>query len=64
MSADGNAPKAVPPLPIPLLRSNRACALCQLPIGESQFSIGLMSGGSLHLDCYLSLHQHEDWSAN
>jgi hypothetical protein len=58
MSADGNPPKAVPPFPISLLRSCRTCALCALPIGESQFCVGLKSGGRLHLDCYLSNAYH------
>jgi len=63
MSADGNAPKGVPPLYIPLLPANRFCALCELPIGESEFSVGLSTGRSLHLNCYLSLHQHGDQPA-
>lgn len=58
MSADGNPPKVVPSLSFPLLRSYRTCALCKLPIGESQFCVGLSSGGRLHLDCYLSNAYH------
>ena len=54
MSADGNPPKAVPPLFIPLRRSYRICALCDLPVGDSQFCVVLKSGGRLHFDCYLS----------
>ena len=58
MSADGNPPKAVPTLLTALLRSHRTCALCQLPIGESQFCVRLKSGGRLHLDCYLNNAYH------
>lgn len=70
MSADGSKPKAPPSLPTqpsqqrpatPLRRrSDRICVSCELPIGESEFSVGLRSGRSLHLDCYLSLYQHGD----
>lgn len=54
MSADGNPPKAAPPLFIPQRRSYRICALCELPVGESQFCVVLKSGGRLHFDCYLN----------
>jgi len=37
---------------------DHVCAHCELPIGESQFCIGLKSGRSLHLDCYLTIYQH------
>lgn len=54
MSADENPPKAALPPSIPLRRSYRICALCDLPIGESQLCVVLKSGGRLHFDCYLS----------
>jgi len=35
---------------------DQLCVHCELPIGESQFSIGLRSARSLHLDCYLAIY--------
>lgn len=66
MSTDNTTPKVLSSF-IPLSeqepeipqrrRSDRVCALCQLPFGKSQFSVGLRSGRNLHLECYLRIYQ-------